>query len=154
MKLSRPQATVLSSFTLLLLLLACQSTLEAGRQPSPDPPPPEDSDQEPGAEHALSFEQSVTLDADRLTVTFAEVVRDNRCPKGVQCIVGGEAVVVLDVGTETSESKLTFAIGAHADAVHSFDGYTIEVLAVDPEPTASRQVAVEDYVVRFVALKR
>ncbi len=152
------QLVISPSLVLIVLMtsLACQST--PGGSQLPDSPPAESptsagSNPELEAEYSLRLEESVTLDDNRLTLTFVEVPRDNRCPTGVQCIVGGEAVVAFDVRTESSEARLTFAVGAQADPKHAVDGYEIEVLAVEPYPTVDRQITAKDYITRFVVNK-
>ena len=45
---------------------------------------------------SLAVGETVTADGTDLSLTFAAVPRDSRCPRDVTCIVAGEAVVVLE----------------------------------------------------------
>ena len=102
-----------------------------------------------GEESELRSGETVSYDEGALSLTFEGVSRDNRCPKGVQCIVAGEAVVELTAEAGGAHATLTFKVPGR-DPSQDFGGYTITVTAVDPQTRPGRQIAPEDYVVRLV----
>ncbi len=100
---------------------------------------------------ALQPGETARFEQESLAVTFEGVSRDNRCPRDVQCIVAGEAVVELTVETSGSApGKLTLKVPGGGSAAGSFEGYTITVTAVDPQTLSRRRIAPEDYVARIV----
>ena len=59
---------------------------------------------------SLAVGETVTVDGTDLSLTFAAVPRDSRCPRDVTCIVAGEAVVVLEARLGGQETELTFKV--------------------------------------------
>ena len=96
---------------------------------------------------------SVSLEAERLTVAFDRLLSDSRCPKGVNCIVAGEAVVRISLSKAGSAREgrdlQTTADGAEA----TYGAYRIKLVAVDPYPIADRQTAPKDYVVTLLVTR-
>jgi hypothetical protein len=93
----------------------------------------------PPAPVAVSLEQPVTLSLggaathEKFIVVFSRVVRDSRCPEGVQCKWAGEIVVRLAVARaarKPTEHDLSFQ-SANRPPTLEHDGYRITVLAAD-----------------------
>ena len=125
----------------LNLLLACgaQGPLVAAEDPEPEP-----------TEARLAIGEVQSWDSGRLQVALDGVPFDNRCPKDVQCITGGEARVSLKLTVGGGESKtLEARVPAGGTASVRSDGYTVTVLAVEPEPVSTRTIREEDYRVRL-----
>jgi hypothetical protein len=103
-----------------------------------------------GESFSLAVGESESIDGEDLILTFDGVARDNRCPKGVQCIVAGAATVVLvaEIGGETRE--LTLDVPPGGSASERLDGLEITVERVDPGAVAGRRIEPEDYVVTVV----
>lgn len=67
-----------------------------------------------------------------LSVRFAQVVEDSRCPLGVQCIRAGEAKIQLALRTSDQRRTVVLATeGAQPNAV-DFAGYEVRLVTVDP----------------------
>jgi hypothetical protein len=67
-----------------------------------------------------------------LSVRFAQVVEDSRCPLGVQCIRAGEAKIQLALRTNDQRRTVVLATeGAQPNAV-DFAGYEVRLVTVDP----------------------
>lgn len=77
----------------------------------------------------LQLELGETGQSDGLTITFATVLGDSRCPEGVECIWAGEASVRLVI-----------------------DGTADSLLATDPELAPDAFIRRGDVVVRAVGL--
>ncbi|WP_328392924.1 hypothetical protein [Nocardia sp. NBC_00416] len=120
--------------TLLMVSPSCSAVAD-----SPDAPV------ELGAEFTLAAGASADLDQDRMTVLFAEVPEDSRCPEGTACMWAGDATIVAEVtvGAQRSRQELhsnrRFATGA------TVGGYRIELVAVHPSPPAGGRVPAADY---------
>lgn len=69
------------------------------------------------------------------TFTFIEVVSDNRCPRGVNCIQAGEAVILVKVG-DGSPQKVKIDTDPKTIARLPIEGGTVEMLEMNPYPEA------------------
>lgn len=79
--------------------------------------------------------ETAAVGADGLTVRFASVVEDSRCPLGVVCVRAGEARVHLELrapGAGTDEVILATEGGQPRYA--SFAGYDVRLVDLDPRP--------------------
>jgi hypothetical protein len=93
-----------------------------------------------------------------LELYFRRVAADSRCPRGVQCITAGEAVVTLDARIlqgypETFEVRLE---GASSDSLKEaiYQGYGVRLLSLEPSPVAGATTDTTAYVGRFIVRKR
>lgn len=76
----------------------------------------------------------------QMNVTFKTLLHDNRCSAGVPCTINNVAVTQVEViGTSTRPRLLTLATGNTPIFKKSevFDGYTITLVKLTPEPSAS-----------------
>ena len=85
-------------FLLLLLLTGLMLALPgcADDAPAPEPTPDFDITAAMGTEFDLPRGQTARITESNLYITFAEVLADNRCPRGVRCIIAGRAAVRLE----------------------------------------------------------
>jgi hypothetical protein len=88
---------------------------------------------------AVGLEQSVKLPLggaathEKFVVVFSRVVRDSRCPAGVQCKWAGEIVVRLAVARaagKPTEHDLSFQSASRPPTLEH-DGYRVTVLDAD-----------------------
>lgn len=108
---------------------------------------------------ALDFGASTVLPGGKLALTFAGIPEDSRCPSDVDCDRAGSVTVELRVelageprqavqlgGQTDYQGNVTWpAPGATVLPTANVDGYTLELLAVTPYPTAAEAPDVEDY---------
>ena len=88
-----------------------------------------------------------------LEVAFLRVLQDSRCPKNVQCVWQGDAVIQLQVksadgGFDVVEARLPGG-AAPTDTTVPWDigaGYRFRLLNLDPYPVAGVQVDSSAYV--------
>ena len=129
----RASSTVLA----VAVLAACVS-------PS-DPPHAEE------AEPVEPFELQVGQErqaGEALTVRFAAVIGDSRCPSDVTCIWAGDAEieVVLSKGDGQQSLRLhTHGGDRYPRSARAF-GYSLELQKLEPYPVSTRELAPEDYV--------
>ncbi|NJB87240.1 hypothetical protein GGR26_003020 [Lewinella marina] len=108
----------------LLLLLGCQRRLAEGTHlATPD--------------EALTLSAGEHLRADRRApdfFTFVKVLEDSRCPRGVQCIQAGRAVVSVQVLRDGALTEDTVTIDGNAITT---DQGPLQLLELEPYPDAS-----------------
>ncbi|HEY8597974.1 MAG TPA: hypothetical protein VIL85_06055 [Thermomicrobiales bacterium] len=105
-----------------------------------------------GGRLVLRLGQSSDMAASGLTLRFAAVAEDSRCPRSsggvyVACAWSGQATVVVDArrGAETSALRLTM-YGLNDDTTQKpggaavatiFAGYRIQLVSLEPQPTTT-----------------
>ena len=111
-----------------------------------------------GEPFTLGLGESTTIPEQGLTLTFAEVIRDVRCPTKVLCEVDGpvEILVILQIqGSEATRyemnpEEMLESLGWAPHQVAYYD-YLVRLVGVDPHPeTPEDTVDFEDYQATFV----
>lgn len=93
--------------------------------------------------------QTRTFDEERLAIGFGTVLEDSRCPPAAQCIRAGNARVGL-VLQERGEATRSVELNTHENPRRvSHEGYIVEVVGLEPFPSASGAPDPESYVVRL-----
>ncbi len=87
----------------------------------------------------LQLGQTALLQAQDLSVEFLEIVEDSRCPMGVECVWAGQAQILIRVSSGDRIQELTLLLEVTGGVTSDFDGYSFELLALDPYPQASGQ---------------
>lgn len=93
--------------------------------------------------------QTRTFDEERLAIGFGRVMEDSRCPADAQCVTAGNALVGLilqERGEATRTVELNTTTGRRRVA---HEGYVVEVVDLQPRPTAAGPPDEESYVVRL-----
>ena len=105
---------------------------------------------------SLAMGETVTADGTDLSLTFAAVARDSRCPRDVTCIVAGEAVVILEARLGGEETELSFKVppGGGGKDEQELDGFTIIVVELEPETNSTTKIDTSDYVATVVVTTR
>jgi len=104
----------------------------------------------------LGHQQGALIEAETLRIEFLEITADSRCPSDVVCIQAGQVTARLRLSLASEESavqdviSLTLGAAAGDQAMAKFDGYTIELIEVDPEPVSTEAIAPSQYVVTIV----
>ena len=103
---------------------------------------------------AIRLGQSAVLPEQGLTLDFAEVVDDSRCPRSaggvnVACAWAGEATIVVGATRGGVSSRLTLVIPGLTDNAAQlpdnpktyaiFEGYKIQMASLEPQPTVDGQ---------------
>ena len=101
-----------------------------------------------GEEFQLAIGESATpADGGGVTVTFADVTGDSRCPTGVTCIWAGEVTIALDLAAAgQAPTRVELTAGPDATkASAALDGHTLHLLRVDPYPKAGKPIERSQY---------
>ena len=98
--------------------------------------------------------QWVTIEGERLRVTFSRVAEDSRCPEGVTCVWAGNAKVVLKLSKgRRRASTLTLNTGVDPKQA-AFHGYEVRLVKLDPYPKEKRRMRRRDYVATLVVSRK
>lgn len=89
-----------------------------------------------GDAEMLRIGETCKLEKSNATFTFVEVISDNRCPRGVNCIQAGEAVVMVKVGGGSPQRVKVDADPKTLSRL-PIDGGTVEILELNPYPESS-----------------
>jgi hypothetical protein len=99
---------------------------------------------------SLGVGETITIDELGLTLTFVDVPRDSRCPRDVQCIVAGEAHVVLDAERAGETTELTLKIPPGGQDQQSLEELTITITSLEPQTDSTRRIQASDYIATVV----
>jgi hypothetical protein len=102
-----------------------------------------------GQPFELRIGESASVADGQLVLKFVSVSRDNRCPRGDQCIVAGSALILLEAaaGGETAQGELDTARGESSQ--WDVSGFQITLLDVQPYPSSGRSTQPNEYVARL-----
>jgi len=106
-----------------------------------------------GESFRLAVKQIAVIDGEPLTVRFASVVSDSRCPAGVQCIRAGEArleITLQQAGMNPGIDTLATAPPLPQQA--AYGAYTVDILGLEPQPR--QDVPAPAYVATLRVTKR
>ncbi|MDZ4680323.1 MAG: hypothetical protein SH848_00320 [Saprospiraceae bacterium] len=109
----------------------------------------------PGTPFALKFGEVASATGKSVSVALAAIKEDSRCPKEVNCIQAGRAIVELSVmeGKETAVLQLVLEGSGAASPGKSAGSYTYSLQKLDPWPVAGKTTAPADYVATLLIEK-
>ncbi len=109
----------------------------------------------PGTPFMLKFGEVASTTDKSISVALAAIKEDSRCPKEVNCIQAGRAVVELSVmeGKETAVLQLVLEGSGAASPGKSAGSYTYSLQKLDPWPVADKKTAPADYVATLLIAK-
>lgn len=104
------------------------------------------------AQERLEIQLGETADVERtdLSLTFAAVPRDSRCPRDVTCIVAGEAIVIFHARLGDEVTKLRFEVPPQGQDSEQLDRFTITIVELEPETDSKTKIDPADYVATVV----
>jgi len=104
------------------------------------------------AQSVANLNYGTTIAIDEVDIEFVEVLEDSRCPKNVNCVQAGRAVVLVNVyanGNFLEERKLEFhPSGFNNESITTLfktDGLRITGLNLMPYPVAMTKTPKEAY---------
>lgn len=135
---SRPFTFALFVLAFTLFLGSCQSRKKAVILP----PSTTQNDTLKSQTLTLEIAKSGTLKfsteenkEDVVFLEFAKVVGDSRCPSDVNCVWAGNVQIAVNLAVnETKNDWRILSIGAKALSKLEFEGYTFELVEVNPYP--------------------
>jgi len=104
------------------------------------------------AQSVANLNYGTTIAIDEVDIEFVEVLEDSRCPKNVNCVQAGKAVVLVNVfvhGNFVEERQLEFhPSGFSKESVNTLfnnDGLRITGFNLMPYPVAMTKTPKEAY---------
>ena len=101
-----------------------------------------------GESFTLRIGEAARVEDAEITVSFEEVSSDSRCPKDVNCIQAGEAVVVLAL--ESAAGKKTLVELAvppgGASLAATFETLRVTVVELQPQTESTKSIDPSSYV--------
>lgn len=105
----------------------------------------------------LAVGQEGRLESAGLTIELLEIVRDNRCPREVQCVVAGEAELAIQAwltGTTPTRFEMNSNPMLQKDMI-SLDDYDIRLVDIQPAPESpGKTLPMKEYAVTFVVSQK
>ncbi len=99
-----------------------------------------------GEDFELAVHQTAQFTAEKISVTFEQVLEDSRCPVDVTCIWAGLAEVSLQVAVSGQERELSLStLPPENSAV--FENYTFWLISVRPGPRSDQNIDSSAYFV-------
>jgi len=93
-----------------------------------------------------------TINVENLEFKFVAVESDSRCPKGVQCVWAGEAVVLIDVfknGKRLEQKRLVISPTSHLETsfgnLFSSKKLTVSGFNIMPYPELRSKINLKNY---------
>ncbi|MFK8161913.1 MAG: hypothetical protein AB8H12_05560 [Lewinella sp.] len=105
-----------------------------------------------GATETMKVGETCKLEKSNTAITFLEVVSDNRCPRGVNCIQAGEAVILMKIDGG-SPQKVTIDTDPKTVARLTIDGGTVEMTKLSPYPEARVRIDPAQRMLHFRVLE-
>ncbi|APX98852.1 hypothetical protein [Lacinutrix venerupis] len=97
-----------------------------------------------------------TIKVENIEFKFVAVESDSRCPKGVQCVWAGEAIVLVDVfenGKKIEQKRLVFSPSSQLQNalgnLFSSEKLKVSGLNIAPYPEHGTKIKAEDYYVQL-----
>jgi hypothetical protein len=96
----------------------------------------------------LKASQQKTAKKSKLKIKFLSVTEDSRCPIGVNCIWAGNAKVKVKIIGVRSSKEFEFNTNAGPKG-DIFEGWSITVDSLTPEPHADKPINPKSYKAKF-----
>jgi hypothetical protein len=98
-----------------------------------------------GEPFTLALGQGASIEGEGLSVRFAEVIGDSRCPQGATCIWAGEVSCRLEIThDDVTDDKVLVQPGATEPPRADYGDYAI-TFDVQPYPKLGEQIKRSDY---------
>jgi hypothetical protein len=107
-----------------------------------------------GEPFPLEIGGAVRIEEGDLTVKFEEVASDSRCPRDVNCIQAGEAMVQLSITAGDDKAILELAVppGGSSPAA-KFQELLVTVLELEPQPESEKSIDPSSYVAKVKVVR-
>jgi len=99
-----------------------------------------------GEEFELAVHQTAQISAEKISVTFQQVLEDSRCPVDVTCIWAGLAEVSLQVSVSGQERELSLSTSPPENSA-VFENYAFWLILVSPVPRSDQNIDSSAYFV-------
>lgn len=102
---------------------------------------------------AVLINKQKTVVKNKLTIKFASLVEDSRCPTDVQCIQAGNAKIKIELSGGKNAAK-TFEINTDDQPqIIVYGGYNVKLTDLTPQPASNIRINRNGYTATFVVTK-
>lgn len=105
----------------------------------------------------LQVNQTARIAGENVRITFTRVKEDSRCPKDVECVWEGQAVVDVKVVKDDQDLgslELTSRAGQEKLAVQYIDSLAIKLVDVMPYPRSGQSIDPAAYTITLLVTPR
>lgn len=106
-----------------------------------------------GNEFSLRPDETILIAGTPLSLRFADVVTDSRCPSDVTCVWAGDASIRLEAFVDGSAVPPVELHTERSKTRVRSEGFEIELLALRPWPRSDLQPREEDYEATLVVTR-
>lgn len=139
---------VIGALSLLTVMLITGCVSASGESGGAEAAPPA-----LGEPVTLKPGEKAVFTAERLQVRFDRVASDSRCPKDVQCMWAGEAVIRLTVTLPDNSSRSIDVKTSLTDSASTVGSFRVSVSDLQPQPTAGEAIRESDYRATLIVMK-
>jgi len=100
------------------------------------------------------YEPAIISDGPEISILD---IQDSRCPSDVTCVWEGEVKILINVVNDHNplgNFTLTSRAGDKDLSTQTIDGFSIQVIDVNPYPISTKQIPLSDYVVTLVVSEK
>jgi hypothetical protein len=83
--------------------------------------------------------------ASGLSVTFAAVKQDSRCPIDAFCVRAGDATLVFDLSANRRAARYDLQVPSPDKGQVTYEGFLIEVQELTPYPSSGKTIRQDEY---------
>ncbi len=155
------QFTFLMSALVVVLFTACITTSSNNKENTDKPikeSKEENTNEDKGDDRMKTYEvtsKGIAIASKKVSLRIRSV-QDSRCPKGTNCFIAGEAVVVMEISGRSKVTEETLVAKGLCEGDRgncgtsvTFQGTTIQLLNVYPSPSGQgATIPLEKYVAR------
>lgn len=105
-------------------------------------------------EFEVGIGRQVSIRKEGLTISFASVAEDSRCPEGVQCVWAGNGKIVLRLSKAGRRASLIRLNTTTDPRQANYRGYEIKLVNLSPYPKKDMPVKRKAYVVTLLVTRK
>ena len=95
----------------------------------------------------LSYGKCIKDSLKIITVCFDSIISDSRCPDGAICVWAGEAIARFNIKVGQNEVRIVDLRLSNDTVIY---GYKFSFVSLNPYPSISQEISVNDYKVRII----
>lgn len=145
----RTASHFLSFLVAIVVLCGCTGSIASSSTNTRNGNPPEIA-AKLNQKFSIRYARRVRIPSEDLEIQFTDVVADSRCPSQTQCIVAGQVEILLHLSRgdrDLGNINLVRQVGRENAATATLDGYSIELVEVQPYPKTPKPIELSDYTV-------
>ncbi|HEY8460729.1 MAG TPA: hypothetical protein VIM99_10135 [Blastocatellia bacterium] len=107
-----------------------------------------------GQEFELKINQEAMIEGEDLAVAFESVLKDGRCPEGVNCVWAGNAKIKVRLSKRNQAPGAIELNTGIRPKISSYMNYEVELVSLNPRPKADKAVEPNEYKATLIVTKK